>query len=239
MLASFGIALFGVSIIVGAIIFTPSDSYAIMTVFVGGGSLLIGLWQGIKSFFNLRGIGKLKNSQDMLAHWAYAPQELALFSENEWHFARRAAVRNSLGTLLVFFTFFLVFSFSFRNIDKRESWYIVFLKMTPYGMAAAAIVFGYCILVASLERIANRRGLNEVYIYPTGAIFNGRLYLWHYAQNVATEPGPPMILTLKWYQTQTGPGQVRIPVPFGREAEAERIKEFFSCKIQTFFDWEK
>lgn len=230
MLASFGIALFGVAIIAGAIIFTPSDAYAIMTVFVGGGSLLIGLWQGIKSVFNLRGIGNLKNSQDMLAHWAYAPEELSLFSENEWHLARRAAVRNSLGTLLVFFTFFLVFSFSSRNFDKRVSWYIVFLKMTPYGMAAAAIVFGYSLLVASLERIANRRGLNEVYIYPTGAIFNGRLYRWNCAQNVATEPGPPMILTLKWYQTETGPGQVRIPVPFGHEVDAERIKNLLSPK---------
>jgi hypothetical protein len=75
----------------------------------------------------------------------------------------------------------------------------------------------------------------EAYISPIGAVLNGKYHGWRAPWgtlvSVASESGNPGSLRFTYYfgvTVQRVPRSVQVPVPRGREAEAQQIATFFS-----------
>ncbi len=170
-------------------------------------------------------IDALLKGENLLAHWTFDQDEWRKYTENE----------HTRGIRLARSTFIWTFAITLVLAVVIE-WFADALNGTGAAIAVAiaavlaALLGGLLYLSAKATHSRNLAGVGEVHIGPNCVYFAGRFYTW--AGKMATlrkaafEPGDPCIVEFNW---EYGSGdnrsvqEVRIPVPRGREEEAQRL----------------
>lgn len=173
----------------------------------------------------IKTIEALMRGENLLAHWQFDRSEWEKYTESEY--ARglkiaRTGLMWGMGITLLIVLF------------------VVWISEAPTLLGVAGlfgIIGGLVALVGALlwfdakaAHSRNLAGVGEVYIGPAYIYFAGRFYTWEDRRarltKVAFEQGDPCVVEFGW---EYGSGDnssaqsVRVPVPRGREPEAEHL----------------
>jgi hypothetical protein len=171
-------------------------------------------------------LGKILSGEELVARWTYSPQEWTRYAEAEHG-------RDKEGKTILFFIisgFALFFGVLFL-IFGGEAGLIVFLAM----LGLIALMGGVAFLSILLSHRANQTRTGEVFIARTGIYLNKSLHNWNMfgsrldsVQLLREES--PLLEFVYSYPARNGrqSAEVRVPVPAGREVEAEQILVFFT-----------
>lgn len=171
----------------------------------------------------------LFGGQDLLVHWTFDPDEWSRYSENE--FARGMKQTRTAAIWSFAIPFVLV-----MGVQPFTGGFSALMTGLAFAFGAgAALLFGGSLyLMTKSADAANRAGLGEVYIGSNCLYYGRRFYTWagKYAelQKVAFEPGDPSVVQYDIkYGTEGNSthAEVRVPVPRGRETEAEQLVESY------------
>lgn len=222
-----------------------SNPFAIMAAIFGGCGLLFGIIgffsygkqaTTIDEIFKQAGNGDgTLTGGNLLAHWTYSPQEWSQFVQSE-------TARNKSANILVLCVLGLVFLFIIvRALLAARS------GGGAIGLLISFVIFGGIMLFVWWFSNAEMRNLKarntgEAFISPTGLMLNDRYYPWNVMGTSLTgvyyEQGNPNALLFKYQQwgaqnvgSTAIPAKynksVRVPVPMGREGEAQNIAAHF------------
>ncbi|HWI53010.1 MAG TPA: hypothetical protein VNT01_12800 [Symbiobacteriaceae bacterium] len=170
-------------------------------------------------------IAALLSGQGLLAHWTFDPDEWSRYTQNEYDRGMKQTRQLGVWTLVGVLVLILAiawFGDAFTGVTFALA----------LGVAAlfAALLAGSSYLITKSAHAANRAGVGEVFIGGTCIYFGKRFYTWKGAwaalEKVAFETGDPCVVQ---YNIKYGSGdntshqEVRIPVPRGREQEAQDL----------------
>lgn len=194
----------------------------------------------VDEMLNQAGNGDGKSTGgDLLAHWTYSPQEWSQFIQSEM--ARsRASIKVILYTVGLTFLVMAVGLLVAGAGSGRSDRAIIgsLLCLVVFGVVALLVRWGATVEVRKLKA----RSTGEVFISPTGLMLNESYYPWNVMGTRLTgvfyEQGNPNSLLFKYQQwgAQNMGGtaiptrnkqSVRVPVPFGREGEAQNLVAHF------------
>lgn len=218
-----------------------ANPVAILAAVFGGCGLLfgiIGLFSygkqaaTIDEMFKQAGNGDgMFTGGNLLAHWTYSPQEWSQFVQSE-------TARNRSGNLAVLCILGLVFLFIIvRALLAARSGGGAIVLLISLVIFGGIMLFVWWFSNAEMRNL-KARTTGEAYISPTGLLLNDRYYPWNAAgirlKSVSYEQGNPNALLFKYQQwgAQNVGGtaiptryekSVRVPVPMGREAEAQNL----------------
>ncbi len=172
----------------------------------------------------------------LLAHWAYSPQEWGQFVQSEVARNRKAnvVVLCIIGLVFLFTASFLISGGSRSGGDIE-------------GVLICLTIFAGVGLFAWRFATADARNLKacntgEAFISRTGLLLNDRYYPWNVTgmrlTGVFFEPGNPNVVRFDYQQwggravggavvPTKNDKSVRVPVPFGHEAEAQNLAANF------------
>lgn len=165
--------------------------------------------------------------QNLLAHWTFDADEWARFTENEHVRGMQMARKFSLWTFVISMGVLLVIGL-FSGLDGMYA--VISLAIS---VAMTTLVGGIMFGSAKSIYAANQAAPGEVFISPTSVYFGNRYYSWaRWArlQKVSLEPGDPSVVQFKYITgsgEQASETEVRVPVPRGREQEAQNLVASF------------
>jgi hypothetical protein len=176
-------------------------------------------------FRRARVLGRILRGEGLLARWSYDPQEWRRYTEAE-------VVRDrsgKLGLFLIISGWALFFGVLFLLFERKAGG-TVFLMML-----GLIVVIG---ITASLSVwIPYRRNLRrtgEAWIHPEGVYLNGALHAWGVGgatlDDVLLHREEGLILSFSYSFPAKGGRDgrtVHVPVPAGRESDADRVYRFF------------
>jgi hypothetical protein len=174
-------------------------------------------------------MASLFGGQDLLVHWTFDPDEWHRYTDNEYARGMKQTRTVAIWSFAIPFVLLMgvqAFGGGFSGVMTGLAF--------AFGAGAAAIFGGSMYLMAKSADAANRAGLGEVFIGSTSLYYGKRFYSWagKYAelQKVAFEPGDPSVIQFDIkYGTEGNSthADVRVPVPRGREGEAEQLVQGF------------
>ena len=167
----------------------------------------------------------LFSGEGLLAHWTFDADEWVRYTHNEY--ARGMKQARSLGIWTFVGLLVLLLAIMWFGDALTGLTFVVGLVLSG-GMAL--LLAGSSYLMTKSAHAANLAGVGEVFIGGTCIYFGKRFYTWAgkwaELQKVAFEPGDPCVVQ---YDIKYGSGdntshqEVRIPVPRGREQEAQDL----------------
>ena len=210
---------------------SPLATAAIMTGVFGGSVLIV----GIILFFSLRKqagkVDEMLAGRNLLVHWVYSPQEWSQYVQSE---VTRGKQTQRIVLLIMLITLVIVMIASFTGESKSGGSVLVPI-IIAIVMVGGIGLFVWWISSADVRR-KKRQHTGEVFIAATGLLFNDRYYPWNTfgtrLTGVLYEGGIPNVVRFK-YQQRNGQNvgwsnmEVRVPVPIGREVEAQNLAAQF------------
>ena len=198
--------------------FALSCGFGFLTILCGVGTLMY--------FYRAYTLGKILNGKELVVRWDYSPEEWARYAEAEHG-------RDRAGTIILFFIisgFALFFGVLFLIFGGRPG-LIVFLAM----LGLIALIGGVAFLSILLSYRANKARTGEVFIARTGVYLNRALHNWNMfgasldAVRLIREESPLVEFVYSYPARHGRQGaEVRVPVPVGKEEEADRIVAYFT-----------
>lgn len=172
-------------------------------------------------------IEALIRGEGLLAHWTFDADEWNRYTENEY--ARGMKQTRQLGI----WTFAVVFGMVFVGaLFSGGITGLMIVLALVIGIGFTAILAGSSYLMTRSAYAANRAGAGEVFIGGTSVYLGNRFHTWKSRmatlEKVAFEPGDPCVVqfTYRYGSGDNGSHQeVRVPVPRGREEEAQQLVE--------------
>lgn len=170
----------------------------------------------------------LTKGENLLVHWHFDQDEWTKYMENEHSRGVRQARSVflwSLGIALILMLVIVWFA------DAANPTGLAVGAIT--AAAVSAFLGGLLYWSAKAEYRRNQQGVGEVYVGPTCVYFAGRFYTWEGRMaeltRVVYEPGDPSVVEFNWkYKGGEGSHQsVRVPVPRGREEEAQQLVQSY------------
>lgn len=194
-----------------------------------GALLLLGpliFFTGIWAAFLFRGrvriLTNMAAGEDLLANWSYEPAEWARFTEQEYRteIRDRTTLLATVAVLMVVIWLVLLLVLP----DKEAMVFVGYVLLAVFGLL---LVVGF--LVPWLQRRRNRRRPGAALLSPSGAWLSGAFHEWRslgsQLESAGILDGDPAVIEIIYSQlTRYGPQDytVRVPIPSGRMAEAER-----------------
>lgn len=167
---------------------------------------------------------RILRGQDVLAHWTYSPAEWQPYAAAELN----VQTQENRSLWWVICGFCLAIGGLFWLFD-HEAGGIVFLGLLGMALLLALVAFG----LPRLKYRRQQRRPGEAWITPGAVFFDGNLSYWNYGGSrldrvtwqEADGSAPTCLRFEISYWTRTGPQSqvLRVPVPFGREAEAHTV----------------
>lgn len=232
--------------LVMAVSHQAANPIAIMAAIFGGCGLLFGI-VGLISYgkqaatidemFKQTGNGDgAFTGGNLLAHWTYSPQEWRQFVQAE-------AARNKSTNLIIICILGLVFLFAIVRAlsSARNSGGMMVALLVSLVIFGGIGLFVWWLSTAEVRNL-KARSAGEAFISHTGLLLNDRYYPWNVTGTrlvgVFFEQGNPNALLFKyqqWGAQNVGSAaiptryekSVRVPVPLGREAEAQNLAACF------------
>lgn len=210
----------------------------ILTGIFGGVFLLI----GVIFFFVYRKQARdideiLKEARDgkhiggnLLAYWTYTPQEWSQFVETE--VSREKKSQRTMAYIMLAVVL-IIFATTFPSAIKHGASSFVPILLSLIFVGAIGVFAWWAAGAESRSLQAHHTG--EAFIAIKGLLLNDRYYPWNIfgtrLTGVFYERGMPNVIRFE-YRQQTGQGgsqtkNVRVPVPVGREVEAENLAARF------------
>jgi hypothetical protein len=174
---------------------------------------------------------RILNGEDVLAHWTYNPEEWKAYTEKEY-----ATEKSEKKTLFVITAVLaLVIGFGFFVFDNEAGFWVLLAMVALIAILAFTAWF-----TAWYRHRENIQYHGEVYITGRAVYLNRQLHTWsgpgekiesidfikHKGQSLLS------IIYSVWTRTGQTPVTVRIPVPAGKEAEAEAIAAGLKLKVE-------
>lgn len=218
-----------------------SNPLSVLLATVGGMGLIsgiIGLFSYGKQAATIDEMFKQAGSPEamlaggnLLAHWTYSPQEWSQFVQSE-------IARNRSANLLVLCILGLVFLFILIFLSAKGG-----AESLLMGLIFFAVVGSFSWWFATAEmRNLKAQSSGEAFISKTGLLLNDRYYPWNVMgmslTGVFYEQGNPNVVLFKYEQlgaygaggafnVSSNERSVRVPVPVGREVEAQNLAARF------------
>jgi hypothetical protein len=180
----------------------------------------------------IREIQALLAGENLLAHWTFDQDEWGRYTQNEHDRGLNQAKKTALWTFVIALGVMVLISLFAGALTSPVVWLVIL------GVAVFfTVIFGGLLYIGAQSNYAtNRRGAGEVYIGQTAVYFGTRLHTWKGAytslRKVLFELGDPSVVEFQ-YRVGTGDNaslqEVRIPVPRGRETEAQEVANSFSA----------
>jgi uncharacterized membrane protein len=215
-------ALVGAGVFFYPIVF-PIETYGLGYAlnFVGILIFLTGFISGIIFKKLANKLDELISGEGLLAHWTYAPEEWAFYTEAEHLRDRRDKWRLFRLIAIIAVVVGVIFS-----IVTRDSWLITLISMSALILLIA--IAAYLSTAASYRQ--NRLHPGEVYIGKSGALLGSAFHYWKLPaanlHSVTMQEGNPFFIELV-YSAQAGQGRgkytARFPIPQGCEEEAKIV----------------
>jgi hypothetical protein len=195
-----------------------SCGFGFLTLLFGVGTLMY--------LYRAYTLGKILGGEELVARWTYSPEEWARYAEAEHG-------RDRAGKIVLFFIisgFALFFGILFLIFGGRPG-LMVFLAM----LGLVALMGGVAFLSIHLSYRANKARTGEVFIARTGVYLNRALHNWNMfgaslddVRLIREES--PLVEFVYSYPARHGRqgAEVRVPVPAGKEEEAERVVGLFT-----------
>lgn len=167
---------------------------------------------------------------NLLAHWTYTPQEWSQFIQSET--ARKRTVNIILiGAMLLVFVITMT---AFLSGNKGRG--VSFGPLAMFIIILSLIgLFVWWMATAEVRRM-KAQTTGEAFIAKNGLLFNDHYYPWGFfgysLDGVFYEPGNPNTIRFRYLSMKGGSygpnyESVRVPVPAGREAEAQSVASHF------------
>lgn len=174
-------------------------------------------------------IQALLAGEGLRAHWTFDADEWQRYTASEYTRGMKQTRSYSLWTF--------VLSFGGLGVIAAFSGALtglVLLIILLFSLAMTALVGGSIYLGTRSSFAANSKGPGDVFIGSTAVYFGTRFYTWKgfglALQKVSFEAGDPCVVEFQ-YRAGSGDNQsmheVRIPVPRGRETEAQELVNSF------------
>lgn len=166
------------------------------------------------------GLPVLSSGEPVLAHWTYAAEEWRQYTRGEWGY--RAVEAVGMGGGIVLFGWLIG-----RNEEGNLGLWA--------GIVVGAVIFVGKLVQGWSARSANRSGPGEAIITPTAVMLNGQYHVLsndeYRFEHVRIDrlARPPVLEFKVSWNTREGRThtEVRVPIPAGREDEAQRVVEAF------------
>lgn len=174
-------------------------------------------------------IAALFGGQDLLVHWTFDTDEWMRYTENEYARGVKQARTAAIWSFAVPFVLLI-------GVQPFAGGFSVVMTGLAFAFGAgAALLFGGSLyLMAKSADTANRAAVGEVFVGTNCIYYGRRFHSWasKYAelQKVAFEPGEPSVVQFDIkYGTEGNSthAEVRVPVPRGRESEAEQLVQSY------------
>jgi hypothetical protein len=162
-----------------------------------------------------------------LAHWTYSQEECRRFAESEW----KRTIAKAPALVLSAIGVMSVAGAGYSLLDSDLS----FLNGLLLG-GAAGVVMGAVVGIVFCAYGWNTRhacitGPAEAYVGSGGVYQHGRYVGWDASfmtlHSVKLESGEPSVLAFEIQGNRGGTLELRVAVPAGKEAEAERVLDHF------------
>ena len=190
-------------------------------IFISFFVMLMGIITSVIYFVRAKTLDKLLSGQELLAYWTYNPQEWQRYTEKEFEISKFEKV-----PLLILVSVISLIIGGIFAIADPEAGLVVFLVM----LGLIALLSGIVFLVPRLRHQHNQSSLGYAYIGTKGLYLNGYFHNWNMlgasldsASILMDEI--PMLEIVYSFPTRTGRQEetVRVPIPQGQMAMAERI----------------
>lgn len=194
--------------------------------------VLLGLLFFAALFWSSLRLDRMLSGEDLLAHWAHSPEDIAPYVAGED--ARLS--RNKL--IYLFFTLLTVVVCEGLAYVLDPGTALVPAAILAIG--CLVVIYGIPKALASYEK----RFATDTYIGRAGALFGNRFHLWKIfnasLNRVSFSEVKPAFLEINYsFLSSDGSGptsvtvNLKIPVPKGKEAEAKRVVLELSGKQTT------
>ena len=152
-------------------------------------------------------------------HWTYSEQEWPRYTIQVW----RRENRNVLIALGIFIGLALVIDLFLASTQRNAGAFL------PWEAAFVAAYGLLLFLKAALTRLSRRQTpTSEVYINPEGIIMSGWYTSLGSLRSITYEAGDPITLRFLIRAGRNSTRTIDVPVPRGREAEAEYLAQSLS-----------
>jgi MFS family permease len=171
-----------------------------------------------------RVVNRILRSDNLLAHWTYTPDEWNNYAEKEYVTERKV----KWGLFYVIAGLALFFGVLFLVIDRESGKWVFVAMLALIGIIAFTAWF-----TAWYNYRQNKKYLGETYITRDAVYMNRQLHIWHglgarlESVNLDKKRGQQILELTYSMPTRTGLQYytVRVPVPRGKEREADRVLE--------------
>lgn len=167
--------------------------------------------------------------QGLRVHWTFDQDEWSRYTANEYARGMKETRTVAIWTFTGLFGLFVVIDFFSGEVSA-----LTVLLGLGLGLAFAALLGGIGYLVTKATHARNLKGAGEVFIGETSIYFGTKFYTWSGVladlSEVKFDPGDPSVVH---FQIHYGTGNtsnyvdVRVPVPRGREDEAQALVESY------------
>ena len=198
--------------------FGLSCLFGFVTILCGVGTLMY--------LYRAYTLGKILSGEELVVRWTYGPEEWARYAEAEHG-------RDKTGKIILFFIisgFALFFGILFLIFGGKAG-LAVFLSM----VGLIVLIGGVAFLSILLSYRANKTRTGEVFIARTGVYLNKTLHNWNMfgsrLDSVQLLQEESCLLEFAYsFPARHGRQrtEVRVPVPAGKEVEAEQILAYFT-----------
>jgi hypothetical protein len=169
-----------------------------------------------------RAVSRILKSDNVLAHWTYDPAEWNEYAEKQYV----AEKKEKKALFLVIAAFALFFGVVFFLIDNESGLWVLVLMLILIAVIAFSAWF-----TAWYNHRQNLKYLGETYITMDSIYINRQLHTWRglgaklESVDLDKHKAHAMLKLVYCAPTRTGfqDYTVRVPVPRGKEAEAEQI----------------
>jgi hypothetical protein len=171
-------------------------------------------------------LDKILRGEELVVHWTYSPEEWRRYSEAEY--GRDRQLKFVLFCIIAGFAlFFGVLFLIFGGDGGRVVFFVMLGLIVLIGGVAALSIF--------LAHRSNETRLGEARISRIGVYLNRDLHNWNMVgarlDDVSLVREESLLVAFTYsYPSRTGRQSttVRVPVPAGREGEAERVVAYFT-----------
>ncbi|HYF93653.1 MAG TPA: hypothetical protein VD969_15675 [Symbiobacteriaceae bacterium] len=170
-------------------------------------------------------IEELIAGQDLRAYWTFDPDEWSRHTENEHARGMKQTRSTAMWTFIIAFVVIVAIELFAGALSA-----VTIIIALAIAVGLTALLGGTMYLSTKSAYATNRAGVGEVFIGGTSIYFGTRFYTWKgkwaNLKKVIFEEGNPCVVQVD-YEVGGGDNtsyiEVRIPVPRGREQEAQEL----------------
>jgi uncharacterized RDD family membrane protein YckC len=191
--------------------------------------VIVGLIVIIIYSVRAREVGRIMKNIDVLAHWTYEPAEWNAYAEKQYQVEKKQ--KKVLFWIVAGWALF--FGILFLVINPENGIWVFVLMLLLIAVIAFTAWF-----TAWHNYNQNKKSLGETFIAEQAVYINGQLHTWNNLgarlESAALDTIKGQTILILDYSTITRVGieshTVRVPVPRGKEEQAEKIALRFQTK---------